>query len=76
MKTDAQEFFPVKAQSKLEPLFPTLMYIFRVTFIAPGGEAKFYDARQRRSKDFAPLQRKFRDDKAVTARGVKSELGN
>lgn len=71
MKADAQEFVPVKAQSKLEPLFPTLMYIFRVSFIAPGGEAKL-----RRSKDFAPLQRKFRDNKDVTARGVKSELGN
>lgn len=66
VKTNAQDFHPVKAQIHFQ-------CIFRITFIAPCGKTKFYDAPQQRSGVLAPLQRKFRDDD-VRARCVKSDV--
>lgn len=54
------------------PLPPHFKCIFSITFMAPGGKIKFYDAPQRHSRVFAPLQRKFRDND-VPAQRVKNE---
>lgn len=70
-ETEAQESHPAEAQIKLEPP-PHFKCIFSITFMAPGGKIKFYDALQRHSRVFAPLQRKFRDND-VPAQRVKNE---
>lgn len=74
-KTEAQESHPAEAQIKLETLSPHFKCIFSITFMAPGGKIKFYDAPQRHSRVFAPLQKKFRDND-VPAQRVKNEVRN